>query len=147
NDNVIRIWEVRTGKELRCCLGHTAEVCTIAFAPDGKTLASSDGFSWPEEDRTIRIWDVMTGKEVRQLPCSRVLSVVYSPDGKTLAVGDNKTIRLLDPASGEERRALRGHKNTIRSMDFSPDGKFLASTGYDNTVRLWEVATGNEVRQ
>jgi WD40 repeat protein len=63
--------------------GHSSLVISVAFSPDGKTLASAGG------DETIKLWDVTTGKVLQTLTghSGYVLSVVYSPDGQTLASG------------------------------------------------------------
>ena len=70
-----------TGEEKRTLTGHTHDVSSVAYSPDGKTLASGSG------DDTIRLWDVGTGEEKRTLTghTHDVSSVAYSPDGKTLA--------------------------------------------------------------
>ncbi len=121
--------------------GHTNLVFSVAFSPDGKTLASG------AFDNTIRLWDLATG-DPKGSPLEghndRVTSVAFSPDGKTLASGafDN-TIRLWDLATGDPKGSpLVGHTKEVLSVAFSPDGKTLASGSWDNKIRLWDVATG-----
>jgi WD40 repeat protein/uncharacterized caspase-like protein len=123
--------------------GHSNNVSTVAFSPDGKTLASG---SW---DNTIKLWEVATGQELRTLTghSSYVTAVAFSPDGKMLASGSwDKTIRFWNLVSGEELRILKGHSGFITAVAFSPDGKTLASASWDKTVKLWDVASGQEVR-
>ena len=71
-----------------------------------------------------------------------VVSLSFSPDSETLASGSHdKTIRLWDVATGEEKAVLREHTRWVSSVSFSPDGKTLASGSGDKTIRLWDVAT------
>ncbi|MCP4695976.1 MAG: CHAT domain-containing protein [Gammaproteobacteria bacterium] len=123
--------------------GHTGTVRSVAFSPDGKTLATG---SW---DNSVRLWDTAGGRELRTLKghADGVVSVTFSPDGKTLATGSSdKSVRLWDTTDGRELRALKGHTGTVKSVAFSPDGKTLATGSEDNSARLWDTASGRELR-
>lgn len=73
------------------------------------------------------------------------LPTVSALNGRMLASGSwDRTIRLWDPDTGEERRALRGHTDTIYRLAFAPDGRRLASASFDGSVRLWDPAAGKE---
>jgi RNA polymerase sigma factor (sigma-70 family) len=145
--DIIRQWDVASGKEIGQRPAHTAPVRSVRIAPDGKTLASAG------DDGTIRLWDAATGREIRQIQWPRdsgghgIWSVDFSPNGKTLAAADaDSTIRLWEVATGREIRTLRGHTRQVFSVAFAPDGKTLASAGEDGTIRLWQAATGHEIR-
>ncbi|MEU4408139.1 WD40 repeat domain-containing protein [Streptosporangium sp. NPDC023963] len=124
--------------------GHTGEVTSAVFSPDGTRLASAS------HDRTVWIWDPATGQRVGA-PLTghtgRVLSVAFSPDGTRLAsAGDDKTVRIWDPVTGKQVGApLTGHTNWVYSVAFGPDGTRLASAGADGAVRIWDPVTGKQV--
>jgi WD40 repeat protein len=148
----MRLWDVSTGEEVRVFEGHTSDVRSVAFSPDGQyALSGSD-------DGTVRLWEVATGEEVPVFEGHEgwVRSVAFSPDGRYVLAGscgrrtDTGTrciiseLRLWEVATGEEVRVFRGHEDWVHSVVFSPDGQYALSGSDDGTVWLWEVATWQE---
>ncbi len=115
---------------------------SIAFSPDGTTLASEAG-------RRIKLWDVVTRRDIATLEghTGTVHSVAFSSDGTTLASGSSdETVKLWDITTKENIATLEGHKSWVSSVAFSPDGTTLASgAGEDKTVKLWDVATKENI--
>ncbi|GAB2855174.1 hypothetical protein GCM10022221_63370 [Actinocorallia aurea] len=125
-------------------LANHIDVNSVAFSPDGKTLATSNS------NHTVRLWNVASRTPIGRLltgHTDRVTSVAFSPDGRTLATGSwDDTVRLWNVATrtpiGEP---LTGHTDDVFSVAFSPDGRTLASGSDDETVRLWSVASGTPI--
>jgi WD40 repeat protein len=138
-DNLVRVWQMQTGKIWRTLKGHSSGVTSVSFAPDGALLASG---SW---DGTIRLWQVAPGTELRTLTGhdNMVSSVAFSPDGALVASGSgDNTVRLWQVQTGEMLRTLTGSNSGVDSIAFSPDGNIIAGANWDKTIRLWSVQTG-----
>jgi WD40 repeat protein len=151
NVGEIRLWDPDKGNELTP-LRDPWWVRSIAFAPDGKTLAA--GRADLDKPGDIKLWDVTGGMARATLRghAHSVQSVAFAPDGKTLASGSGAghthhggEVKLWDVASGQELLTFKGYPQWVHSMAFSPTGKELATVSGDETVRLWPAATAREV--
>ena len=100
----------------------------------------------------MRLWNVAGGQEVRAFspgPDVLVRSLAFSPDGRRVVSGDNGgAVRLWDATSGQQTLLCKGHEGSVLKVVFSPDGRTVISVCMeDETIRLWEVATGEQRRQ
>lgn len=164
NEPRIRLFDVATGTELRCItLGHDSTVVSLAFSPDGKSLASGG------RDGLLRLWEVPTGKplyvksaygavaDFMKGKTVHATAVTFSPDGKLLATGislpqegkaEKDVVRIWDVGTGEPRLSIPAHKNCVGALCFSPDGRILAAIGsVDHRVRLWDTGSGKAVAE
>ncbi|MFC1604559.1 protein kinase [Planctomycetota bacterium] len=134
------LWNVWHGTTTIPSLTHEAAVNSVAFSPDGKTLASASG-------NTVHLWDpdMQEQRYVMVGHTEPVNCVSFSPDSKILASGSNdNTVILWDPTTGNKVHRLKGHDNPIRFLVFTRDGTTLFSGSNDETI-VWNVVTGNEI--
>lgn len=157
----IRFWQAMSGALIRE-LNEPGMVVDLAYSPDGKQLGVCI------TERMIKLMDTATGlartrlegqDEVGGSMRSPGLKLAFCPDGNAIAATKNFVIRrvsrdalenhvvIWDLKDGKRRHDLAAHHGPITSLSYSPDSRIIATASLDNTVKLWEAATGKLVRQ
>ncbi len=153
----IQIWNAATGGLISTYRG-LPFACSLAWSPDGTRIASG---GW---DRSVQVWKVDDGKLIWSYQISNpdgydinhVNAIAWSPDGTRIASGgscpliafaSNKGVQVWDASTGKRLSTYWGHleSSDIEVVAWSPNGKYLASGGTDNSVQVWEPTTGHQV--
>jgi WD40 repeat protein len=144
--NTVGLWEENSSKPIRHLVGHKEPVNSLAWSRDGKTLASGTGPRIPDNPR---FWDIESGT-VKQIIKAHGDIWSWSPDLNNLATfrsgGGSNTAQLIERKSGKATFTLKGHTGPhVTCTDWAPDGKTVATSGMDGTVRLWEASSGKQL--
>ncbi|MCK4976844.1 MAG: WD40 repeat domain-containing protein, partial [Anaerolineales bacterium] len=163
-DGTATIWQAETGQALHNLSGHTDGVTTITFSPDGALVATGS------DDGLVKLWDASSGAELSTLAghirqesgfFTGVMGVAFSPDGARLVTaGTDGVARMWDVATlqrgdlkiGDELLSLEGHAEQedgspewITDLDISSDGRRIATSSGDGTIKVWSAETGEEL--
>jgi len=159
-DNIIKIWQVSTGKLLRELSDHNGAVLNIVFSHDGKLLASGG------DDYSIKIWNTDTWSVIKTITGDfySVYGLDFSPDDKLLVSGTRDkhifgefleyhwgykydenavTMQVWNVDSGALLNQLNGHENDVNNVTFTSDGHTIISSGADGKVMFWDVKSLN----
>lgn len=149
DDRQLTLWDIDTGEQKNKWNDKFYGVNKIAFSPDGKILATTF------IDGTITIWDVEKGLKKKFKAHGTALSVAFSLDGSVLATsGEDKEfpIKIWDVKTWKLLSAFKGHQENILdavrvwSVEFSPDGETIATSSFDNTVKIWDWKNRRELQ-
>jgi WD40 repeat protein len=146
----VALWESMTGKRLTTLNGHTGQIFSMAWSPTSKLLASA------ADDGMVRLWDTQAGRALQTLKTASnasFLSVAWSPDGHQVVAGtpDGDVVRWnaqtgAQVATWSGPTKQQGHGGeypfAVWGVSWSPDGRHIVSTRYDDLILLWDVATG-----
>ncbi|HSN86257.1 MAG TPA: TIR-like protein FxsC, partial [Thermoanaerobaculia bacterium] len=144
SDDTLGLWEAATGKELRRIASPTGRVVAVDFNPDGRRVASGS------LDGAVSVWDLSRGRELHRLAASEgraLTGLRFSPDGRWLlscAVGGDSNAVLWETSTGQELRRFQTAGNPVRDLKVGSTGRDLATVSSDGSVRLWDMATGEE---
>lgn len=134
-DNMIRLWNTRTGENMLTFYAHDNWVTSVVFAPDGATLYSGS------RDNSIRQWDVVTGQLLRVIGHHRgdITALALTPDGTILASGARDgAIKLFHVGGNYDLIAeLDSFGGPVWDIEFSHDGTMLAAGAEDGAVWMW----------
>ncbi|NJM06944.1 CHAT domain-containing protein [Candidatus Gracilibacteria bacterium] len=140
---LLRLWSTADGALLRTftAVPNDATILALAFSVDGSQLLTGDNVG------EVILWDVESGALLQQLGWQddQITSVALSADGRYgMSSSLNRDI-ILWSLTSDEFFVLNGHSSAVRDVAFSPDSQLVLSASDDGTMRLWEVASGQEL--
>lgn len=155
SDSKTIVWDAQSEWKLVRTIGSattaspiTGRVNTLAFSPDGKTLATGSGE--PSRSGELKLWDAVTGalvKEFKGAHSDTVSSVDFSGDGKLLVSGAaDRFVKAWTVADTKLVKSFEGHTHQVLGVTLKRDGRIIASAGADNAVKIWSLVTGEVVR-
>jgi Tol biopolymer transport system component len=137
----VRVWDVNSGQVVMFDYIFAGQgVTAVRWSPDGTKFASGG------VGNSVIINDGFTGEQLVSASTGGTL-IDWSDDGSQLVTGSayENGVYTVDATTGQQRLALSGHTNGISSVDWSPDGRYIASTSGDASVKIWDATSGQSI--
>lgn len=143
HDQTARIWDSKTGKQLRLLAGHTGAVTDARFSTDGRYVVTSSA------DATARLWRTADGKELKRIasPDGSLAAAALTPDSRQLVTaGQSRALHVFDVESGKQVRRLGGYVEDVTSAVIN-DAQARLVTSSRNELRIWDLKTGRQIQR
>lgn len=139
-DGTIEIFEIGSKQPKHTLTRSSGGIRWLSFSPTGQHLAAL------EASGHVLIADSQTGKLLHRLPANSQMAVPsFLPDGKTIATATGNVIDLWNLSDGQPQRPVEGHRAPVQGLALSPNSRWLASLGADQTLRLWSVEDSRQI--
>ena len=138
-ENTIKIWDTIKGINIVCLEGHNSDVNTVKWSNDSQLFASCG------LDKTIRFWDIRDYKSINILSGIQYADIndisIFSKGNNTIiAVGHNDgLVTIWDYSKQCVIKEIYEHNEEVRSVAFSPDGKYLLSGSFDSKIKIYDI--------
>ena len=137
HDNLLKSWDVNTGKMIRSYAGHDDWIYELCLSPDEKTIYTGSF------DKTVKCWDTNSGKILYTLKghSEGIVCIAISSDGKYLATGGTDTqIIIWDLTEKKEIKRIKAHEGAVMDLKFGPTASTLYSCSADKTIKIWHLS-------
>ncbi len=145
SSGILKLYDIAANKETKqFAEDKKAAIRGAAFSADGKYLASADSKG------NVNVWNVETGAgeiKLSAIYTKAATCVAFSPDGKLLASGsDDKTLKIIDVAAKKVKDSIESFNGEVKSVSFSPNGRYIAATGSTGLVKMWDASNSAELK-
>ncbi|KIK53733.1 hypothetical protein GYMLUDRAFT_127461, partial [Collybiopsis luxurians FD-317 M1] len=145
NDGRVRVWDDITANPWHSVEMENAPINLIAFSPNGSRIALNN---WRKETVSIWAWDATLGCLIRGPCLDGAFNIVkFSPNGTQIVTSNFNEMKIWDVHTGQLVHTLAGHTSNVSLIAFSPDGTRIVSLSENQTVRIWDAATGVQLGQ
>jgi len=140
-DDMIKLWDIKKGKEIKSINRNYVWNSSLAFSPNGEYIIFGN-------NKSLNRWDIKTGKKKKIFDTSNSFDgsiIEFSPNGQYIATDYNRTIRLWNLQENREIKAFKS-KGFIQTIDFSFDGKYIVTGDSDGVIRIWDIEKEKEIK-